>query len=58
MKTIILPRQARDKHKELLGKKRRLYRISTKGEPCVALPREDDEAWLAEHIAGSWRTQL
>jgi alpha-ketoglutarate-dependent taurine dioxygenase len=37
---------------------RLLYRISTKGDPCVALPRNDNEAWLSEHIAGSWRTEL
>ena len=37
---------------------RLLYRISTKGDPCTQLPRNDDEAWLSEHIAGGWRTEL
>jgi alpha-ketoglutarate-dependent taurine dioxygenase len=41
-----------------LGDVRLLYRISTKGEPCIELPRKDDEDWLSEHIAGGWRTEL
>jgi alpha-ketoglutarate-dependent taurine dioxygenase len=35
---------------------RLLYRISCKGEPCLTLPRADDEEWLQEHISGGYRT--
>ena len=35
---------------------RLLYRLSCKGEPALSLPRRDDAAWLATHIAGSYTT--
>lgn len=35
---------------------RLLYRLSCKGEPSLSLPRGDDPAWLAAHIAGSYST--
>lgn len=35
---------------------RLLYRLSCKGEPCLALPRQDDDAWIATHITGNYRS--
>ncbi len=35
---------------------RLLYRLSCKGEPALSLPRQDDPAWLAVHITGSYAT--
>ncbi|MBT5874620.1 MAG: hypothetical protein HOH43_14470 [Candidatus Latescibacteria bacterium] len=37
---------------------RLLYRLSCKGQPCLALPRKDDPAWLEAHVAGGYRTPL
>lgn len=35
---------------------RLLYRLSCKGEPSLTLPRNDDPAWIAEHITGGYRS--
>ncbi|MEM7250723.1 MAG: TauD/TfdA family dioxygenase [Pseudomonadota bacterium] len=35
---------------------RLLYRLSCKGAPALALPRQDDPAWLSEHVNGAYRT--
>ena len=35
---------------------RLLYRLSSKGEPALSLPRKDDPEWLATHIAGGFVT--
>ncbi len=35
---------------------RLLYRLSSKGEPALSLPRRDDPAWLAANIAGGYST--
>ena len=35
---------------------RLLYRLSCKGEPALSLPRSDEPAWLATHIAGGYST--
>lgn len=35
---------------------RLLYRLSSKGEPALSLPRVDDPGWLATHIAGGYTT--
>ena len=37
---------------------RLLYRLSCKGQPCLALPRKDGPAWLEAHVAGGYRTPL
>ena len=35
---------------------RLLYRLSCKGTPALALPRNDDPSWLASHVVGSYST--
>jgi alpha-ketoglutarate-dependent taurine dioxygenase len=35
---------------------RLLYRLSSKGEPALTLPRKDDADWLAANIVGSYST--
>ncbi len=35
---------------------RLLYRLSCKGAPSPVLPRDDDPAWIAEHIASGYRS--
>jgi alpha-ketoglutarate-dependent taurine dioxygenase len=35
---------------------RLLYRLSSKGEPALSLPRRDDPKWLETHIAGGYAT--
>lgn len=35
---------------------RLLYRLSCKGEPSLTLPRDDDPAWIADHITGGYRS--
>lgn len=35
---------------------RLLYRLSSKGEPALSLPRQDDPRWLETHIAGGYST--
>jgi alpha-ketoglutarate-dependent taurine dioxygenase len=35
---------------------RLLYRLSCKGTPALSLPRRDDAAWLAAHVAGGYST--
>jgi alpha-ketoglutarate-dependent taurine dioxygenase len=35
---------------------RLLYRLSSKGEPALTLPRRDDPDWLQAHIAGGYST--
>ena len=35
---------------------RLMYRLSCKGDPVLTLPRQDDPAFLAEHIAGGYAT--
>ena len=37
---------------------RLLYRLSSKGEPALTLPRRDDPEWLAAHVAGGYSTPL
>ena len=29
---------------------RLFYRLSCKGPPCLSLPRNDEEAWLQQHV--------
>jgi alpha-ketoglutarate-dependent taurine dioxygenase len=35
---------------------RLLYRLSCKGEPALVLPRNDEQQWLDEHVAGGYST--
>jgi alpha-ketoglutarate-dependent taurine dioxygenase len=35
---------------------RLLYRLSCKGAPSLVLPRDDDPAWITDHIAGGYRS--
>ncbi|MBT4609860.1 MAG: hypothetical protein HOC05_07465, partial [Gemmatimonadetes bacterium] len=35
---------------------RLLYRLSCKGEPALALPRNDEQPWLDEHVAAGYST--
>jgi len=37
---------------------RLLYRVSCKGAPSLVLPRNDDPAWIARHITGSYRSPV
>lgn len=39
-----------------VGDARLLYRLSCKGEPALALPRQDTSEWLKQHVAGGYRT--
>jgi alpha-ketoglutarate-dependent taurine dioxygenase len=43
-------------HVSSIDDARLLYRLSCKGAPALSLPRRDDAAWLATHIAGSYTT--
>ena len=33
-----------------------MYRLSTKGEASLTLPRSDPKAWLEEHVALGYTT--
>ena len=35
---------------------RLMYRISSKGEPCDSLPRQDSDAWIEANISPAYRT--
>ena len=35
---------------------RLFYRLSRKGPPCLSLPRNDEEAWLQQHVYAGYRS--